>query len=171
MIMRARYVLSLIAAFSLAGCDRITGAADQKILDAESVGYACRVSLKAPEDCIKENDIHSPTYLLNGWKAADRDISEKVLDPSMGASAAAAAASAAAAAAIAARNPLAVAHSAAEAAKPVSAAKVENKAAPVKSPAKPEVKPAEKPAKPAGEKPVTKPVQPGKVETEVKPAH
>lgn len=87
--MRARHVVSLFAVFALAGCDRITGAADQKILDAQAIGYACRISLKTPEDCMKENETHSPTYVLNGWKEADRDIHERVIDPSMGKRAAA----------------------------------------------------------------------------------
>lgn len=88
--MRARHALSLVAALALVGCDRITGAADQKILDAQAVGYACRISVKTPEDCMKENETHSPTYVLNGWKEADRDINERVIDPSMGKRAAAA---------------------------------------------------------------------------------
>lgn len=82
--MRARHAISLIAVFTLLGCDRITGAADQKILDAQAIGYACRVSMKAPEDCMKENEAHSPSYVLAGWKKADRDIEERVIDPSMG---------------------------------------------------------------------------------------
>lgn len=52
---------------------------------------------------MKENDTQSTTSVLVGWKAADKDIQEKTLDPSMGqdkiaAARAAAAASAAAAA-------------------------------------------------------------------------
>ncbi len=76
-------MLSLLIA--LAGCDRITGAADQKISDAEAIGYACRVSLKKPEDCMKENDAQSTTSVLTGWRAADKDIQDKKLDPTMGA--------------------------------------------------------------------------------------
>lgn len=91
--MFARHAVSLITALALLGCDRITGAADQKILDAQAVGYACRVSLKVPEDCMKENETQSPTYVLNGWKEADKDINERVIDPSMGKRAAAQAAS------------------------------------------------------------------------------
>lgn len=90
--MRALHAVSLIAALALVGCDRITGAADQKILDAQAVGYACRISLKTPEDCMKENETHSPTYVLNGWKEADRDVNERVIDPTMGKRAAATAA-------------------------------------------------------------------------------
>ena len=58
--------------------------ADQKIRDAEAIGYSCRVSSKAPADCISDNETHSPTSLLTGWKAADQDILTKALDPSMG---------------------------------------------------------------------------------------
>lgn len=86
---------------ALAGCDRLTGAAEQKVSDAEAIGYACRVSLKKPEDCMKENEAQSTASVLEGWKAADKDIANKTLDPSMGQDkllrAAAAAASAASA--------------------------------------------------------------------------
>ncbi len=82
--MRARLYLLPIAALALVGCDRFTGANQQKTLDAEAIGYACRVSLKAPEDCMKENDTHSPTSVLYGWKEAERDIKEKAIDPTMG---------------------------------------------------------------------------------------
>ncbi|WP_435627541.1 hypothetical protein [Candidatus Ferrigenium straubiae] len=82
--MRARLFLLPIAALALAGCERFTGANQQKTLDAEAIGYACRVSLKTPEDCMKENDTHSPTSVLYGWKEADKDIKEKAIDPTMG---------------------------------------------------------------------------------------
>ncbi|MDO8464974.1 MAG: hypothetical protein Q7S46_06955 [Gallionella sp.] len=86
--MRSRQSVShsilLIAALSLVGCDMITGAADQKNLDAEAIGYACRVSQKAPENCMKENEVQSPTAILKGWKAAERDIEDEVIDPTMG---------------------------------------------------------------------------------------
>lgn len=42
--------------------------------DGEAVGYACRVSNKLPEDCMKENNAYAPTSILNGWKTADKDI-------------------------------------------------------------------------------------------------
>ncbi|HEU0282495.1 MAG TPA: hypothetical protein VFQ99_01830, partial [Gallionella sp.] len=71
-------------ALALVGCDRITGADQQKALDAEAIGYACRISLKIPEDCMKENEALSPTSILSGWKEADKDIKEKAIDPSMG---------------------------------------------------------------------------------------
>lgn len=73
----------LIIAFATSGCDRLTGVAEQKTFDAEAVGYACRVSLKTPEDCMKENEMHSPSSVLTGWKSADKDIADKKLDPSM----------------------------------------------------------------------------------------
>lgn len=82
--MRAGVSLLLLATLMLAGCDRISGEFDQKIYDAEAVGYACRVSLKTPEDCMKENEAQSPTSILDGWKAANKDIDNGVIDPSMG---------------------------------------------------------------------------------------
>lgn len=82
--MRAGMSVLLIAALGLVGCDRITGEADQKIFDAEAIGYACRVSYKPPEDCMKENEAHSPTSILSGWKAADKAIKEGIIDPTMG---------------------------------------------------------------------------------------
>ena len=82
--MRARLFVLPIAALALAGCDRITGADQQKTLDAEAIGFACRISLKTPEDCMKENDTQSPTSLLTGWKEADKEIKEKTIDPNMG---------------------------------------------------------------------------------------
>ena len=77
----------LIAALALVGCDRITGAGQQKTLDAEAIGYACRISLKTPEDCMKENETYSPTSVLYGWKEADKDVHANAIDPSMGKSA------------------------------------------------------------------------------------
>lgn len=82
--MRAQSSVLLLAAVTLVGCDRITGAADQKIYDAEAIGYACRVSYKPPEDCMKENESQSPTSILSGWKAADKAIKEGIIDPTMG---------------------------------------------------------------------------------------
>jgi hypothetical protein len=73
----------LLVLLLLAGCDKLTGAADQKIADAEAIGFACRVSGKAPETCMKENEAQSPSSLLDGWKAADEDIKSGKLDPSM----------------------------------------------------------------------------------------
>jgi len=82
--MRAQSSVLLLAAVTLVGCDRITGAADQKVYDAEAIGYACRVSYKPPEDCMKENESQSPTSILSGWKAADKAIKEGIIDPTMG---------------------------------------------------------------------------------------
>lgn len=81
--MRLRHACLLIA-LATAGCDQMTGVAEQKISDAEAIGYACRVSLKKPEDCMKENETQSTTSILSGWKEADKDIQDKTLDPSMG---------------------------------------------------------------------------------------
>ncbi|ADL56696.1 hypothetical protein [Gallionella capsiferriformans] len=77
-------IVWLLIAVATTGCDQITGAAEQKTSDAEAIGYACRVSLKKPEDCMKENEAQSTSSVLTGWKAADKDIQEKTLDPSMG---------------------------------------------------------------------------------------
>jgi hypothetical protein len=73
----------LMVLFLLAGCDKLTGAADQKIADAEAIGFACRVSGKTPEDCMKENEAQSPSSVLDGWKSADEDIKSGKLDPNM----------------------------------------------------------------------------------------
>jgi hypothetical protein len=67
----------------LAGCDKLTGAADQKIADAEAIGFACRVSGKTPEACMKENEAQSPSSVLDGWKSADEDIRSGKVDPTM----------------------------------------------------------------------------------------
>ena len=73
----------LLVVLLLAGCDKLTGAGDQKIADAEAIGFACRVSGKTPEACMKENEAQSPSSVLDGWKAADEDIKAGKLDPSM----------------------------------------------------------------------------------------
>lgn len=78
-----RLLLLSVLVLLLAGCDKLTGEADRKMADAEAVGFACRVSSKSPEDCMKENDSHSPSYILDGWKFADEDIKSGKLDPSM----------------------------------------------------------------------------------------
>jgi len=78
-----RAAVFLMAMTLLAGCDKLTGAADQKIADAEAIGYACRVSQKTPEDCMKENEAQSPSSVLDGWKSADKDIKEKAIDITM----------------------------------------------------------------------------------------
>ena len=73
----------LLIALLLPGCDKLTGAADQKIADAEAIGFACRVSSKTPEECMKENEAQSPSSILDGWKSADEDIKAGKLDPGM----------------------------------------------------------------------------------------
>ncbi len=78
----------LILVLLLAGCDKLTGAADQKMADAEAIGFACRVSGKVPEDCMKENEAQSPSSLLDGWKSADEDIKAGKLNPNLSAAAA-----------------------------------------------------------------------------------
>lgn len=81
--MRAAVFL-MMPALLLAGCDKLTGAADQKVADAEAIGYACRVSQKTPEACMKENEAQSPSSVLDGWKSADKDIKERAIDITMG---------------------------------------------------------------------------------------
>jgi hypothetical protein len=104
-----RAAVFLMAMTLLAGCDKLTGAADQKIADAEAIGYACRVSQKTPEDCMKENEAQSPSSVLDGWKSADKDIKEKAIDITMS-------------------SPPATMDSTAEAAKPAEEAPVEGAA-------------------------------------------
>jgi hypothetical protein len=134
----------LVAVLSLAGCDMITGAGDQKNLDAEAIGYACRVSQKAPEACMKENETQSPTAILKGWKAAERDIEDEVIDPTMGK-----------------KHAAGINEMTAKSA-PV-AVESEGKAAPEKA--------VEKTAVAKGEKPTATATKPGKVETEKKAEH
>jgi len=78
-----RALVFLLGVVVLSGCDQLTGAADQKIADAEAIGFACRVSGKSPEDCMKENEAQSPSSILDGWKSADEDIKAGKLDPKM----------------------------------------------------------------------------------------
>lgn len=76
----------LIGLLALAGCDKLTGKnpeQDQKSKDAVAVGYACRVSQKAPEACMKENEAQSPALILDGWKKADQDIKNRAIDANM----------------------------------------------------------------------------------------
>lgn len=73
----------LLISLLLTGCDKLTGVADQKIADAEAIGFACRVSSKTPEECMKENEAQSPSSILDGWKSADEDIKAGKLDPGM----------------------------------------------------------------------------------------
>ncbi|MEI7841717.1 MAG: hypothetical protein WCI39_01690 [Gallionellaceae bacterium] len=81
--MRTSPSLLLIAVLALSACDKITGAGEKKEADAASIGFACRVSFKAPEDCMKDNATLSPTSILTGWKAADKEINTNLLDPMM----------------------------------------------------------------------------------------
>ena len=52
--------------------------------DGESIGYACRVSNKLPEDCMKENSTYAPTSILTGWKTADKDVKSGTVGPQSG---------------------------------------------------------------------------------------
>lgn len=129
--MRTRRFVLPIAVLALVGCDRITGADQQKVLDAEAIGYACRISLKTPEDCMKENEAYSPTSVLYGWKEADKDVQANAIDPSMGKSA----------------------PQAQQSIPPAAAA--ENKPAADKAAESAAAATSEKPAMPKGEKPAT----------------
>ena len=82
----SRIVLVFLCILSLSGCDKIktlmggSPVLDPKELDAQAIGYACRVSKKQPEPCMKENDTQSPSQILNGWKNADKDIKARVIE-------------------------------------------------------------------------------------------
>lgn len=83
-----RLTLLLLATLALPGCDKLKELTGGETLtpqqmDAEAVGYACRVSQKAPEACMKENDTQSPTFVLSGWRKADADIKGGTIDPNM----------------------------------------------------------------------------------------
>ncbi|MBS4097127.1 MAG: hypothetical protein KGZ83_09885 [Sulfuricella sp.] len=68
----------VLLAVSLAGCEfEIPG---QKAKDAAAMGYACRVSVKSPEQCMRENPKYNPTPLLEGWHEADKDVKDKKVD-------------------------------------------------------------------------------------------
>jgi hypothetical protein len=81
MLPRIAPLILLAAALPLAGCEMITG---EKAKDGESVGYACRVSNKSPEECMKENSAYTPTSILGGWKTADKDVKDKKVDTQFG---------------------------------------------------------------------------------------
>jgi hypothetical protein len=72
-----RLLLAVLAILPLSACEMLTG---DKGKDGESVGYACRVSSKLPEDCMKENPAYKPTAILTGWKAAEADLTGKKPD-------------------------------------------------------------------------------------------
>jgi hypothetical protein len=74
MSFRAALLFLLAAALPLGGCEMLAGADKGK--DGESVGYACRLSSKLPEDCMKENDIYTPTSILEGWKRGEKEVRE-----------------------------------------------------------------------------------------------
>ncbi|MDZ7656384.1 MAG: hypothetical protein U0997_10610 [Sulfurimicrobium sp.] len=71
---RIASLLLLAAALPLAGCEMLSGGDKGK--DGESIGYACRLSDKLPEDCMKENATYTPTSILTGWKRADTEKKE-----------------------------------------------------------------------------------------------
>ena len=66
----------ILPALLLAGCE-IPG---QKTKDAAAMGYACRVSKKSPEQCMRENPPFSQTAILDGWREADMDVKDKKVD-------------------------------------------------------------------------------------------
>lgn len=74
MFRRTVPLLLLAAALPLAGCEMLSGGDKGK--DGESIGFACRLSDKLPEDCMKENSIYTPTSILTGWKRADTEKKE-----------------------------------------------------------------------------------------------
>ncbi len=68
----------LLPPLLLAGCEfEIPG---QKAKDASAMGYACRVSKKSPEQCMRENPDFSQTAILEGWREADVDVKDKKVD-------------------------------------------------------------------------------------------
>ena len=84
--MSSRILLMLMCLLALTGCDKIKSmmgipiVVDPKELDAQAIGYACRVSKKHPEICMKENDTQSPSQILSGWNNADKDIKARVIE-------------------------------------------------------------------------------------------
>lgn len=149
-----RKIVFVLFALALAGCDKLTGAAEQKIADAEAIGYACRVSQKTPEACMKENEAQSPSAVLEGWKSADKDIKEKTIDVGSATPVEAAA------------NPPADAEKPAEGEAKPADAKEAKKEAVKKEAAKPEAH--KKDAEPGK---ATEPAKPDQAAPAVKPAH
>ena len=67
----------ICSVFLLGGClDQFTNKKDPAIRDAEAIGFACRLSDKSPETCMKEYNSMSPAAILDGWKAADVEVKE-----------------------------------------------------------------------------------------------
>lgn len=75
MFHRSISLFLLAAALPLSGCEMLNGS--DKARDGESLGFACRISNKLPEDCMKENSTYTPTSILTGWKAADKEALDK----------------------------------------------------------------------------------------------
>jgi len=68
----------MLPALLLAGCNfEIPG---QKAKDAAAMGYACRISKKSPEQCMRENPTFSQTAILEGWREGDQDVKDKKVD-------------------------------------------------------------------------------------------
>lgn len=86
--MYAGQVLLLLSLTVLTGCDllteRVTGQPAPQEMDAQAIGYSCRVAKKTPEACIKENETYRPASILMGWRVADTEIHAEQLDPDMG---------------------------------------------------------------------------------------
>ena len=69
------WVLVVLAALLLAGCNfEMPG---QKAKDASAMGFACRISKKSPEQCMRENPTFSQTAILEGWREGDQDVKDK----------------------------------------------------------------------------------------------
>lgn len=68
----------MVPALLLAGCNfEIPG---QKAKDAAAMGFACRVSKKSPEQCMRENPAFSQVAILDGWREADQEVKDKKVD-------------------------------------------------------------------------------------------
>jgi hypothetical protein len=110
--MSTRLIFILMCLLAFSGCDKIKSVLgmpavlDPKELDAQAIGYACRVSKKQPESCMKENDTQSPSQILNGWKSADKDIKSRVIEAGTISDVAAAASAVVAVSAASAANPV-----------------------------------------------------------------
>ena len=75
---RMKKLAWVVPALLLAGCEfEIPG---QKAKDAAAMGYACRISKKSPELCMRENPAFSQTAVLEGWRDADKDVKDKKVD-------------------------------------------------------------------------------------------